>query len=165
MYTKEKSVSSLSVEEFTIEDAPAIANLFQRVWPIATDYPEGWRAQRTLSAKEIYQEIQKKRFRYFGIRIDQKIVGVYKLSIGKEILGEQQAVDPTYRNRGLARLMYDQFIQLGRELKKPNLINLLIESKQMIAFVRRLGFQAMGDPYEQHPGMWVQKFLFYHNTK
>ena len=165
MNAKEKAVSSLAVEEFTIEDTSAIANLFQRVWPLASDYPEGWRAQRTLSGKEIRQEIKKKRFRYFGIRVDKQIVGVYKLSIGKEILGEQQTVDPAYRNRGLASLMYDQFLHLGRELKKPNCINLLVRSKKMIAFVRRLGFQAIGDPYEQHPGMWVQTFLFYHSTE
>jgi len=165
MYDKENTVSNLKVEELTIKDAPAIAQLFQRVWPIATDYPEGWRTQRALSAKEIRQEIQEKQYRYFGIRMNKQIIGVYKLTIGTEILGEQQAVDPAYRKRGFASLMYEQFLQLGQELKKPNCINLLVESKQMIAFVRRLGFQAMGEPYEQHPGMWVQKFLYQHTSE
>ncbi|MFQ6126746.1 MAG: GNAT family N-acetyltransferase [Candidatus Heimdallarchaeota archaeon] len=155
---------TLSVEEFTLEDAPAIAQLLQRVWSSVTEYPPTWRERRMLSAEEIHQEMQEGDFRYFGIRTEGHIVGVYKLSIGKEILGEHQAVDPAYRRKGLARLMYEQFLELGRQLGKPNCINLLVTNKKMIAFVTRLGFRPSGDPYEQDPGMFVQKFYFYHET-
>lgn len=156
---------TLSVEEFTLEDAPAIAKLLQRVWSSVTEYPPAWRARRMLSVEEIRQEMREGDFQYFGIRAEGHIVGVYKLSIGKEILGEHQAVDPAYRGKGLARIMYNQFLKLGRQLGKPNCINLLVSNKKMIAFVTRLGFQPSGDPYEQHPGMLVQKFLNYHEKE
>lgn len=156
---------AFAVEEFTLEDALAITKLLQRVWSSLTEYPPAWRAQRTLSAEEIRQEMREGSFRYFGIRAVGHIVGVYKLLIGKEILGEHQAVDPVYRRKGLARLMYEQFLELGRQLGKPNCINLLVTNKKMIAFVTRLGFRPSGDPYEQYPGMFVQKFCFYHETE
>lgn len=153
------------VEEFTLEDAPAIAKLLQRVWSSVTEYPPAWRERRTLSTEDIRQEMREGGFRYFGIRAESRIVGVYKLSVRKEILGEQQAVDPAYRKKGFASLMYEQFLELGRQLDKPNCINLLVTNKKMIDFITRLGFQPSGDPYEQHPGMLVQKFLNYHEKE
>lgn len=153
------------VEEFTLEDAPTIAKLLQRVWSSVTEYPPTWRARRTLSAEEIRQEMREGGFRYFGIRAESRIVGVYKLSVGNEILGEQQTVDPAYRKKGFASLMYEQFLELGRQLGKPNCVNLLVTNKKMIAFVKRLGFRPSGDSYEQYPGMFVQKFYFYHETE
>jgi len=153
------------VEEFTLEDAPAIAKLLQRVWSSVTEYPPAWRERRTLSTEDIRQEMREGGFRYFGIRVESRIVGVYKLSVRKEILGEQQAVDPAYRKKGFASLMYEQFLELGRQLDKPNCINLLVTNKKMIDFITRLGFRPSGDPYEQYPSMFVQKFYFYHETE
>ena len=148
-----------------MEDAPAIAKLFQRVWPMASEYPTAWRALRVLSVEEIRQEMWEGHFRYFGIRDEGRIIGVYKLSIGKEVLGEHLAVDPSYRKKGLARLMYNQFLRLGRRLGKPNSINLLVTNKELIRFVTSMGFRSHGLPYEQHPGMLVQKFIYYHKKE
>ena len=147
-----------SVELLSLEDASAISILFQRVWPYLTEFPLAWRKQRAQTAEEIRQEMQEGLF-YYGIRVSGQIIGVYKLTIGTEILGEQQVVDPNYRRNGFARLMYNQFLQLGRQLKKPNCINLLISNNTMIDFVTQLGFLPIGAPYEQHPGMLVQKYI------
>ncbi len=157
-------MSTFSVELLTLEDASAIAVLFQRVWPYLTEFPLTWRNQRALSAKEIRQEMQEG-FYYYGIRVRAQIIGVYKLTIGNEILGEQQVVDPDYRRKGVARLMYDQFLQLGHQLNKPNCINLLLSNNTMIDFVSQLGFLPFGAPYEQHPGMLVQKYIIHHEQE
>ena len=82
------------------EDAKDISALYKEVWLKAYEYPKEWREKRAMSEEEIKKEMDSGYF-FFGVRIDGKLVGVYKASITERgCFGEQQAVLPEYRDQG-----------------------------------------------------------------
>lgn len=147
------------VVEFTEHDALEISALFALVWSKASQIPPEWRQKRVLTAEQIIEEMRSG-YRYFGARIDGKIVGLYKTSLTPEgLLGEHQTVHPTYRHRGLVRAMYRQFIRLAQQIgASANLCNILYSQHTMRKVVEQFGFEPHGDPYEQAPGMLVQLY-------
>ncbi|MFW9831711.1 MAG: GNAT family N-acetyltransferase [Candidatus Thorarchaeota archaeon] len=149
----------IQIEELTEADAPEIANLLKLVWSKATHIPQVWRQKRILSASKVIDEMRND-FHYFGARIDGQIVGFYKTIMKPEgLLGEHQTVHPNYRHRGLVRAMYRQFIIYAQHLQAPaNLCNILYDHLTMRELVETFGFQPLGPPYEQAPGMLVQLY-------
>ena len=123
------------------------------------DYPEEWRKKRTLSRKEIEKEM-KEGYHYFGVKKDDRIIGLYKASIeGDNILGEHQSVHPAYRGKGLAIAMYRQLIDFARKKRcKKIYVNILTNQIASKICVEKLGFHKKGDPYEQAKGMMVQMY-------
>ncbi|MFX0169694.1 MAG: GNAT family N-acetyltransferase [Candidatus Hodarchaeota archaeon] len=150
----------IHIEELTEADATEIAELLALVWPYADHIPLEWRNKRVLTANEIITEMQKG-IRYFGARLNNRLVGFYKTVLTPEgVLGEHQTVHPNYRHRGLVRAMYRQFINYAREGNAPgNLCNILEDHLTMRALVESFGFRPKGSPYEQAPGMWVQLYF------
>jgi len=66
-----------------------------------------------MSEEEIKKEMGSGYF-FFGVRIDGKLVGVYKASIAERgCFGEQQAVLPEYRAQSVASAMYEQFFEFA----------------------------------------------------
>ncbi|MFQ5909812.1 MAG: GNAT family N-acetyltransferase [Thermoplasmata archaeon] len=147
------------VEELGPLDAMDIEDLFRIVWPRADEYPEEWRTKRMLSADEVVEEMEGG-FRYFGIRLGERIVGVYKARIRREAChGEHQSIHPRCREAGLAKAMYDQFIDLAKKTNcRKNVVNILIGHEMSERCVRRYSFQKVGEPFEQCEGMWVQRY-------
>ncbi|MHC1635045.1 MAG: GNAT family N-acetyltransferase [Candidatus Methanospirareceae archaeon] len=141
------------------EDAKDISTLFKEVWLKAYEYPEEWRKKRAMSEEEIKKEMDQGYY-YFGVRIDGKLVGVYKASITtRGCFGEQQAVLPEYCGQGVASAMYEQFFKFAKEKKcKVNYVNILIGQKSGEKMMKKYNFYKTGEPWQQIPGMWVQTY-------
>lgn len=152
-------MSVYKVEEFTEKDAEELSELMKKVWPKALEYPKEWRKKRTLTREQIVEEMRKG-YHYFGIRLDGKIVGFYKLSIiGDECFGEHQTIHPTYRGQGLASAMYEQLLQYAKQKGcKKVFVNVLTTQTASIKCVNKFGFKKKGEPYEQAKGMLVQMY-------
>ena len=152
-------MDKIKVELLSTDDAAKIEALFKEVWPTAVDYPEEWRKKRTLSRKEIVKEM-KEGYHYFGVRKDDRIVGLYKASIkGDRISGEHQSVHPAYRGQGLAIVMYRQLIDFAKEKGCRRVyVNILPNQTASEKCVDELGFRKKGEPYEQTKGMIVQMY-------
>lgn len=73
-------ITESDVRELSEQDAAQIETLFKKVWSSAYDYPEKWRKQRTLTKEQISKEMQN-HYHYFGIKINNKLVGLYKALI------------------------------------------------------------------------------------
>lgn len=147
------------VEEFGEEDCEELERLFKTVWPTATEYPEHWRKSRMLGSAQILEEMRSG-CRFFGVRDKGKIVGVYKARITEnECFGEHQSILSSYRGSGIASLMYDQFKNLAKENGcRINIVNVLIGQEPTLRLVEKHGFHKVGRPFEQSPGMPVQRF-------
>lgn len=80
-------------------------------------------------------------YRYFGIRVRGKIVGMYKARFrGDGCFGEHQSIHPDYRGRGLARLMYEQLFRFARRNNcKRVYVNILASQLSTRKFVESLG--------------------------
>lgn len=152
-------MNKIKVELLSINDAAEIEALFKEVWPTAMEYPEEWRRKRTLSREEIVREM-KGGYYYFGIRMDGRIVGLYKASIrGDSVLGEHQTVHPSYQGQGLAITMYGQIINFAKEKKcKKVYVNILRDQIASVKCVDKFRFHKKGKPYEQAKGMLVQMY-------
>ncbi len=150
---------NLHIIELTKRDAPEIAQLMALVWLNATHIPEEWRQKRVLTSEQIIKEMETD-YHYFGARIDERIAGFYKTIVKSDgVLGEHQTVHPEFRHRGLVRAMYRQFIAYAQQLNAPaNLCNILSNHENMRKLVESFGFQPVGEPYEQAPGMLVQLY-------
>jgi len=149
----------IRIVEFTEEDAEEISELLRQVWPLATDYPEHWRKKRMYTPEQIIQDMRSG-YHYFGSRLQGKIVGLYKAIITeKGLYGEHQTVRPECRSSGLASAMYIQFAEYGREHKcTRNYCNVLVGQEIGERLMKKFGFTAWGDPYEQAEGMLVQMY-------
>jgi GNAT superfamily N-acetyltransferase len=150
--------SEFEVEELSEDDAPHIEWLFKEVWPKATEYPEKWREMRVINRKQIMDEMNNG-FRYFGIRMNGRIVGLYKaLRVGDTLIGENQAVHPAHRRRGLAKAMYKHFIQFAKEVGcRRILVNILPSQVASEKLVKEFGFKKIRE-YEQIPEMLVHLY-------
>lgn len=150
-------LNEIKVKELFEEDVPEIESLLRKVWSTAFEYPDDWREKRMLNQKQILQEMQKG-YHYFGIRIDNKLAGLYKAKVTKDgLFGEHQAVDPNYRGRGLATAMYLQFMDFCKQNNCGKVyINVLAKQDASVKIMEKLGFQKSGSEYEQAKGMVVQ---------
>ncbi len=149
----------IQIIEFTETDANELAELMALVWTEATHIPLEWRQRRILTPEQIVTEM-KEGYQYFGTRLEGLIAGFYKTFPKPEgLYGEHQTVHPHYRQRGLVRAMYRQFIALAHKLEVPsNLCNILYNHETMRQLVESFGFQPEGEPYEQAHGMRVQLY-------
>jgi hypothetical protein len=147
------------VEELGPADAGDVETLFRTVWTQAKEYPEEWRKKRMLKAEEIVDEMETG-YRYFGIRLEGRMVGVYKARIlGDVCQGEHQSIHPQCRAEGLSKAMYDQFIDLASEVNcKRNAVYVLIGHEIGERCVGRYSFKKVGEPFEQCSGMLVQRY-------
>lgn len=147
------------VELLNKEDAAEIEELFKMVWPHAEEYPEDWRRKRCLSRAAIVAEMTGG-VRYFGVKVDGKIAGLYKAVMTESgLLGEHQTVHPEYRGMGLAYAMYDQFIDFAKSVgMKKILVNIIPTQIASKKCVERYGFVRDGPAWEQARGMWVQTY-------
>jgi GNAT superfamily N-acetyltransferase len=147
------------IVEFGESDSEELSRLFEVVWPTATEYPEHWRKKRMLTSGQIVEEM-KQGFRFFGVREEGRIVGVYKAIIkGGDCFGEQQTIPHSHRGSGIGSLMYDQFKDLAAEEGcRINSVNALIGQESTLRMIEKHGFHRVGDPFEQSPGMLVQRF-------
>ncbi|MEM2103114.1 MAG: GNAT family N-acetyltransferase [Candidatus Bathyarchaeia archaeon] len=155
-----KTLLQIKVEELTEADAPEIALLFRKVWlENAQEYPETWRKSRALSQVQILEEM-KRGYRFFGIRIGCKLVGVYKALLTSEgLFGEHQSVHPDFRKMGLATAMYKHFINYAKTHKiKKVYVNILFNHPASRKIAEKMGFHKTGNPYEQSKGMLVQTY-------
>ncbi len=141
------------------EDAKDISMLYKEVWPNAYEYPKEWREKRAMSEAEIKSEMDSGYF-FFGVRIEGKLVGVYKASItDRGCFGEQQAVHPEYSAQGVASAMYEQFYEFAKENKSAvNYVNILAGNEPCERAMRRFNFYKTGEPWEQSKGMLVQTY-------
>ncbi len=141
------------------EDAKDISTLYKEVWPKAYEYPKEWREKREMSAAEIKSEMDAG-YIFFGVRIEDKLVGVYKASItGIGCFGEQQAVHPEYSAQGVASAMYEQFYEFAKENKSAvNYVNILAGNEPCERAMSRFNFYKTGEPWEQSKGMLVQTY-------
>jgi RimJ/RimL family protein N-acetyltransferase len=155
----EAKAHKIDVRELSESDAAEIEELFKNVWSKAYEYPEEWRQRRILTKKQILNEM-KKGYRYFGIRIGNRLVGVYKALItGNDLFGEHQTVDPEFRGFGLATAMYHQFIKFAAENNCNKIyVNILVNQAASIKAVEKMGFHKKGQEYEQAKGMKVQMY-------
>jgi GNAT superfamily N-acetyltransferase len=140
-------------------DAPEVADLLVTVWSFATEYPPVWRRKRCLSAEEVAKEMRAG-YHYFGARLQGRLAGLYKAHLTPDgLLGEHQTVHPEFRQRGLVRAMYEQFIAYARAIgAAANLCNILVSQESMCRLVESFGFQPKDAPYKQAPGMLVQLY-------
>ncbi|MGQ9565332.1 MAG: GNAT family N-acetyltransferase [Candidatus Bathyarchaeales archaeon] len=155
-----KTLLRIKVEELAETDASEIALLFRKVWcENAQEYTEEWRKSRALSRVQILEEM-KKGYRFFGIRIGCKLVGVYKALLTSEgLFGEHQSVHPDFRRMGLATVMYRHFINYAKTHKIEKVyVNILLDHVASRKIVEKMGFHKAGNPYEQSKGMLVQTY-------
>jgi GNAT superfamily N-acetyltransferase len=147
------------VKELSKEDAAEIEAVFREVWSRAEEYPEEWRKKRMLRKEEIEEDIDTD-YHYFGVRVDGRLVGVYKASITEEgCFGEQQAILPNYSGRGIASAQYEQFIEYAKQNGcKKNYVNILVGQQSGERLVEKFGFRKRGKPYEQWKGVLVQMY-------
>lgn len=159
----EAEEKSLGKDEFRVErlsekDATEIENLLKEVWHNAIEYPEKWRKARAIGRNQIIDEMNAG-FHYFGIKLNGKIVGFYKAHItNNAYLGEHQSVHPAYRGRGLAKAMYNHFIQFAKETGcKKIRVNILPSQIASVKLMKKFGFKKVRE-YEQVPGMLVHLY-------
>lgn len=147
------------VIELSKADSGDIAALYKAVWSKAYNYPVEWRLRRAMSEAEIKKEMDSGYF-FFGLRVEGRLVGVYKASITERgCYGEQQAVLPEYQNRGVAYAMYEQFVEFAKANKcAVNYVNILIGNEPCERAMKRYNFYKVGEPWEQIPGMLVQTY-------
>lgn len=148
-----------AMEEFGEEDCNELEDLYRAVWPTATEYPEHWRQNRMMSSDQVREEMRQG-IRFFGVRGEGKIVGVYKARITEdECFGEHQSILASHRGSGVATLMYDQFKKLAKDNGcRVNSVNVLLGQEPTLRLVENHGFHKVGEPFEQSPGMFVQRF-------
>jgi len=141
------------------EDAKDISTLYKEVWPKAYEYPKEWREKRAIREAEIKREMDSGYF-FFGVRIEGKLVGVYKASITERgCFGEQQAVHPEYSAQGVASAMYEQFYEFAKANNcAVNYVNILAGNEPCERAMRRFNFYKAGEPWEQSKGMLVQTY-------
>lgn len=146
-----------NVEKLSKADAAAIANLYAEAWPKAYEYPEEWRRKRTISKGQVEKEMEEG-YTYFGVRMDGKLVGVYKVKrVGEGLFAEHQAVHPDYRGQGLAVSMYEQLLKYAKEEgAKWVRVNILVGHAPSEKCVNKLCFKKVGELWEQAKGMLVQ---------
>jgi hypothetical protein len=152
-------ITEADVKELSKQDAAEIEALFEKVWSSAYEYPEEWRKQRMLTREEILEEMRNG-YHYFGIKLQGKLVGLYKaLVTDYGLFGEHQSVDPDYRGLGLATAMYRQFINYARKqgLKRVY-VNILASQIASKKIVEKMGFRKKGEEFEQAKGMKVQTY-------
>ena len=141
------------------EDAKDISAVYKTVWLKAYEYPKEWREKRAMSEEEIKKEMDSGYF-FFGVHINDELVGVYKASITERgCYGEQQAVLPEYREQGVAYAMYEQFLEFAKANKcKVNYVNVLVGNEPCERAMKRYNFYKTGEPWEQSTGMLVQTY-------
>ena len=141
------------------EDAKDISTLYKEVWPKAYEYPKEWREKRAIGAAEIKREMDSGHY-FFGVRIEGKLVGVYKASITERgCFGEQQAVHPEYSAQGVASAMYEQFYEFAKANKSAvNYVNILAGNEPCERAMSRFNFYKTGEAWEQSKGMLVQTY-------
>jgi|GEM_PF-20525 len=149
----------IEVKELSEMEIPEIEALLKKVWSTAYEYPEEWRKRRMLTKEQISREMQEG-YRFFGIKIGDKLVGMYKaLKTGNSLFGEHQSVDPDYRRKGLATAMYHHFIRFARKNNcKKVYVNILTNQTASKKIVEKMGFRKKGQEYEQAKGMKVQMY-------
>lgn len=148
----------LRVERLTKEDAAEIEDLLREVWPKATEYPEKWREVRALTRNQIMNEMNSG-FNYFGVRLEGKIVGLYKTRITKDVCdGEHQSVHPAFREHGLAKAMYKHFTKFAKRAGYRKVrVNILPSQVASVKLMNEFGFRKVR-AYEQVPGMLVHTY-------
>ena len=141
------------------EEAKDISALYEEVWHKAYEYPKEWREKRAMSEEEIKKEMDSSHF-FFGVRINGKLVGVYKASVTKRgCFGEQQAVLPEYSDQGVASAMYEQFYEFAKANGcKVNYVNILAGNEPCERAMEKFNFYKTGEPWEQSKGMLVQTY-------
>jgi len=146
------------VERLSETDAAEVEKLLKEVWPNATEYPEKWRRSRVIGRRQIVDEM-KTGFQYFGVRLNGRIVGFYKARVvGDTYIGEHQSVHPAYRGRGLARAMYEHFIQFANESGYGRIrVNILPSQVASVKLMVEFGFRKVRE-YEQILGMIVHLY-------
>jgi hypothetical protein len=152
-------ITEADVKELSEQDAAEIEALFKKVWSSAYEYPEEWRKQRMLTKEQIIKEMQNG-YHYFGIKVNGKLVGLYKALItDRGLFGEHQSVDPDYRGLGLATAMYSQFISYARKHNlKRVYVNILASQIASRKIVEKMSFSKKGKEFEQAKGMKVQTY-------
>lgn len=150
--------TEFKVEKLSEDDAAYIESLFETVWPEAKEYPEKWRKMRVIDRFQIRNEIING-FQYFGVTLNGRVVGLYKaLRVGDTLIGENQAVHPAHRKRGLAKAMYEHFIHFAKNAGyKKILVNILPSQVASQKLVKQFGFKKIKE-YEQIPGMLVHLY-------
>lgn len=150
--------SGFKVERLSEDDATGIEWLFEVVWPEAKEYPQKWREMRVIDRRQIRNEIRNG-FLYFGVTINGRVVGLYKaLRVGGMLIGENQAVHPAHRKRGLAKAMYEHFIYFAKNSGcRKILVNILPSQVASEKLVKHFGFKKIKE-YEQIPGMLVHLY-------
>jgi len=149
---------NIFVSLLSFEDAEQIEELFRKVWlEDAEEYPREWRKLRALTKKQIMQEM-KEGYQYFGIRLENKLVGVYKAFLTPYgLFGEHQSVDPAHRKLGLATAMYRHFIAYAKQNRcRKVYVNILATQIASQKIVKKMGFHKVGPEYSQAEGMKVQ---------
>jgi RimJ/RimL family protein N-acetyltransferase len=148
------------VEALSENDVSEISRLFCEVWlENAREYPEEWRKSRALNDAQILKEMREG-YRFFGIRINKQLIGVYTvLIIDEGLFGEHQSVHPDHRNRGLATAMYRHFINFAKTHNcKKIYVNILLNQTASRKIVEKMGFHKESNPFEQSRGMLVQRY-------
>jgi len=155
--TTETKTKKIVVKELSESDALEIEALLKKVWSTAYEYPEEWRDRRILTEEQILMEMQRG-YHYFGIRIGNKLGGVYKALVTDNcLLGEHQTVDPDYRGLGLATAMYHQFVRFAKQNNCQKVyVNILANQIASRRILEKMGFRKKGREYEQAKGMAVQ---------
>jgi GNAT superfamily N-acetyltransferase len=112
-----------------------------------------------MSEDELKKEMDSSHF-FFGVRINGKLVGVYKASITERgCFGEQQAVLPEYSDQGVASAMYGQFYEFAKANEcKVNYVNILAGNEPCERAMEKFNFYKTGEPWEQSKGMLVQTY-------
>ena len=147
------------VELIGKEGAKDVSALYKEVWPKAYEYPKEWREKRAMSAEEIKREMDSGHY-FFGVRIEGRLVGVYKASLTERgCFGEQQAVLPEYSDQGVASAMYEQFYEFARANNcKVNYVNILAGNEPCERAMAKFNFYKTDEPWEQSKGMLVQTY-------
>ena len=157
--TLKSSITEADVKELSEEEVSEIEELLKKVWSSAYEYPQEWRRRRMLAKEQIVKEMREG-YHYFGIKVEGKLVGLYKALITDNgLFGEHQSVDPEYRGLGLATAMYRQFVSYARKhnLKKVY-VNILAGQIASRKIVEKMGFRKKGKDFEQAEGMKVQTY-------
>jgi len=146
------------VERLFEKDVTKVEDLLKEVWSNATEYPEKWRKARAIGRNQIIDEMNSG-LHFFGVRLNEKIVGFYKAHItNNAYLGEHQSVHPAYRGRGLAKAMYNHFIQFAKETGYRKIrVNILPNQIASVKLMKKFGFKKVME-YEQVPGMLVNLY-------
>lgn len=158
-FKKENNVQRTKVEALSEADAPEIEALLRKVWSTACEYPEEWRENRIYTAEQICRDMLEG-FHYFGVKVDNKLAGIYKAKITSAgLFGAHQSVDPECRGLGLATAMYNQFMKFAKQNHCEKVcVNTLVNQTATLKILKKMGFRKKGDEYEQAKGMLVQMY-------